>query len=399
MCSQRRLELYAFHLRKYKNILLVWVITGACFAVIKFLIGKYNNYKIFKYVYYHAIDGFSLYKEYPDQYGDNNHYGVLFGIIIAPFAMLPDISGIILWVVVNTVILFYAIRQLPLTHTQKAIVYWFSYCELMTAQSMQQFNISIAAFIILSFTLIEKKKDFWAACVIVLGAFVKIYPIVGLAFFFFSRHKIRFILSCVFWGLLFLFIPVLYTPGYEYMISQYKEWFTALQSKNIKNMFAISQNISLLGVVRKLSGNPYYSDLWLIIPGLFLFFLPYLRISQYKNLRFRLMLLANVLLFTVLFSTGSEGSGYIIAMIGVAIWYVCSPSKSKRYKKWLFIATLVIVGLSTTELVPPYIRREIVWPYVTKAWPCILVWLTICREMIFLDFRVMAHSGNYGRSG
>jgi hypothetical protein len=365
---------------------LVWVITGACFAIIKFLIGKYNNYNIFKYVYWHAIDGLSLYKEYPDLYGDNNHYGVLFGIIIAPFAMLPDILGIILWVVVNTVILFYAIRQLPLTHTQKVIVYWFSYCELMTAQSMQQFNISIAAFIILSFALIEKKKDFWAAFVIVLGAFVKIYPIVGLAFFFFSKHKLRFILSCVFWGLLFLFIPVLYTPGYEYVISQYKEWFAVLQSKNIKNMFALSQNVSLLGVVRKLSGNPYYSDLWLIIPGLFLFFLPYLRISQYKNLRFRLMLLANVLLFTVLFSTGSEASGYIIAMIGVAIWYICSPSTNKKYNKWLFIVTLVIVGLSTTELVPPYIRHEIIRPYVTKAWPCILVWLTICYEMIFLNF-------------
>jgi hypothetical protein len=332
------------------------------------------------------MEGVSLYKEYPDLYGDNNHYGILFGIIIAPFAMLPDVIGIVLWVVVNTVILFYAIRQLSLSHTQKVIVYWFSYCELMTAQAMQQFNISVAAIILLSFALIEKKKDFWAACVIVLGAFVKIYPIVGLAFFFFSKQKLRFILSCVFWGLLFLFVPLLYTPGYEYVISQYKEWFVTLQSKNIKNMFAPSQNISLLGVVRKLSGNPYYSDLWLIIPSLFLFFLPYLRISQYKNLRFRLMLLANVLLFTVLFSTGSEASGYIIAMIGVAIWYTCSPSGNKKYNKWLFIITLVIVGLSSTELVPPCIRYGIVRPYVTKAWPCILVWLTICYEMIFLDF-------------
>ena len=34
------------------------------------------------------------------------------------------------------------------------------------------------------------------------------------------------------------------------------------------NMFADPQNISLLGVVRKISRNPDYSDMWLIIPGL-----------------------------------------------------------------------------------------------------------------------------------
>ncbi len=102
-------------------------------------------------------------------------------------------------------------------------------------------------------------------------------------------------------------------------------------------MFAISQNISLLGIVRKLTGCSLYSDLWLIIPGLILFFIPYFRIQQYKYLRFRLMLLANVLLYVVLFSTGSEASGYITLMIGVAIWYICSPSVHKRYNRYLFL--------------------------------------------------------------
>ena len=98
------------------------------------------------------------------------------------------------------------------------------------------------------------------------------------------------------------------------------------------------------------------------------------------------MLLANVLLFVVLFSTGSEASGYIIAMIGVAIWYICSVSPHKKYTYWLWIATLVIVGLSTTELVPSIVRNGLIRPYVIKAWPCIVVWLTICYEMCFLDF-------------
>ena len=141
-----------------------------------------------------------------------------------------------------------------------------------------------------------------------LGTFIKIYPIVGLAFFFFSRQKVRLLVSCLFWGLVCFVIPVLYTPGFEYVISQYIDWFERLKVKNMLNMFADPQNISLLGVVRKISGNAEYSDMWLIIPGLILFCIPYLRISQYKYPAFRFMLLANVLLFVVLFSTGMHSA-------------------------------------------------------------------------------------------
>ena len=119
-------------------------------------------------------------------------------------------------------------------------------------------------------------------------------------------------------------------------------------------MFAISQNVSLLGLVRRVSGNPDYSDLWLIVPGLILFFIPYLRIRQYKSLSFRFLLLANVLLFTVLFSSGSEASSYVTAMLGVGIWYVNSPASNKKLNYWLLILTIIVVAISTTELTPPF---------------------------------------------
>ncbi|WP_099464709.1 glycosyltransferase family 87 protein [Parabacteroides provencensis] len=373
-------------LRQESTLFWIWTASAVLFAAAKLLIGKYNNYKIFENVFHHAVNGLPLYLEYPAEYYDVNHYGPFFSLVIAPFTLLPDWLGMVFWIVANTMFLFYAIRQLPLTHNQRIFIYWYSLCELMTAQGMQQYNISVAAFIILAYAFIKQKKDFWAACAIMFGAFIKIYPIAGLAFFFFSRHKTKFILSCFFWAALFLTIPMLYAPGPDYILSQYIQWFERLGVKNELNMFAKSQNISLLGIVRKLSGNASYSDLCLIIPGLVLFFIPYLRISQYKHLNFQLMLLANVLLFVVLFSTGSEASGYISAMIGVALWYLASPSPHRTYNRWLMIATLIIVGLSTTELVPPFIRHNFIVPYVIKAWPCTVVWLTIGYEMICLDF-------------
>lgn len=384
--QRNAIAIWQARLKNPRTLLSVWVFTALIFAVVKLVIGKYNNFKIFRHVFWHAIDGQTLYGPYPE-YCDSNFYGILFSAVIAPFSLLPVWLGMILWVIANTVLLFYAIKQLPLTNNQKFFIYGYAYIELMTAQGVQQFNIAIAAFIILSFTFIQQKKDFLAAGVIVAGTLIKIYPIVGLAFLFFSKQKFKFILYCLLWAAIWFAIPILYTPGWDYVISQYVDWFRELAGKNSMNLFAVSQNISLLGVVRKISGNPDYNDLWLVVPGLILILLPYLRISQYKHLKFRLMLLANVLIFTVLFSTGSEASGYILVMVGIALWYMASPSPHQKYNYILLIVAFVIVGLSTTELTPAFIRKGFVSPYVLKAWPCILVWLTICYEMCFCDFK------------
>lgn len=371
--------------RKESTLLYVWLATAIVSALAKLAIGKYNNYKIFEGVYNHAFEGLTLYGPYPEEYGDMNHYGIIFSFIIAPFACLPEWIGMIMWVLANTLLLFYAVRQLPLSQSQRVCIYWVAYIELMTAQLAQQFNISVAAFAILAFVFIEKKKDFWAAFVILLGTFVKIYSIAGLAFFLFSKQKIKLVLSCLFWAALFLVLPAL-CFGTDYMIEQYQQWAAALEVKNLKNMFALSQNVSLVGLVRKVSGSPDYSDLWIIAPGILLFCLPYLRIQQYKHLAFRMMLLANVLLFIVLFSSGSEASSYVSAMLGVGIWYVCSPDENKKFNRWLLIATIILVAISTTELVPAFIRNTFIRPYVTKSWLCIVVWFKLCYEMIWLDF-------------
>ena len=125
---------------------------------------------------------------------------------------------------------------------------------------MQQFNIAIAAIIIASYALIEKERDFWAAFLIVLGTFVKLYGIIGLAFFFFSRHKGKFVLSLLFWGVV-LFVAPMIISSPVYVVSQYHEWFVCLVEKNGENLASVAQNISALGMVRRVLGNPEYSDL------------------------------------------------------------------------------------------------------------------------------------------
>ncbi|MBO5186895.1 MAG: DUF2029 domain-containing protein [Prevotella sp.] len=361
----------------------LWLLLPVISGLLK--INKCNNFLIFKGVFWHTWHGLPLYEHYPAEYFDLNHYGPLFSLVIAPFAVLPHPAGLILWLVVMSVLLYYAVGRLELSWGKLVFIYWFCAHELLTALFMSQFNIAIAAIVIASFCCVQRERDATATFLIVLGTFVKLYGIVGLAFFFFSRHKTRFILSFVGWSLLLFVLPMAISSP-DYIIEQYKEWALCLGEKNSENLLSGGQNISLLGLVRKLTGCLSYSDLWLIVPGLVAFAMPYLRISQYRNLAFRHAFLASVLLFVVLFSTGSESSSYIIALLGAAIWYVSAPWKRGSADLWLMVFAFILTSMSPSDLFPAFIRKTYVQPYALKALPCVLIWLKLVYEMMTRDY-------------
>lgn len=369
----------------YRTLFGLWLLLPVIAALLK--IHSHNNFLIFRGVFQHAWNQLPLYTEYPAEYFDTNHYGPFFSLVIAPFALpaLPVWLGLLLWLVVLSMSLFWATRYLPMEKRKKIFVYWFCAHELLTALFMSQFNIAIAAIIIATFYCIEKEKDGWATLFIMIGTFVKLYGIVGLAFFFFSKHKVKFILSFIFWAIVCFVAPMLISSP-DYVLSQYGDWYTSLTEKNNLNMFSQGQNVSFLGLVRKISGCASYSDLWLIIPGLTLFALPYLRLKQYKNPAFRYALLSSVLMFVVLFSTGSESSTYIIAFMGVAIWYVTAPWERTRWDIGLMIFAFILTSMSPSDLFPAFLRKEYVHPYALKALPCVIIWLKLCYEILTKDY-------------
>lgn len=370
-------------LRDYRTLLGLWLLLGVVSALAK--LHSCNNFLIFRGVFWHTWHQQPLYAEYPAEYWDVNHYGPLFSLVFAPFAVVPVWVGMLLWCVGLSVFLYGAVRRSDMTKRQQIFIFWFCAHELLTALFMQQFNIAIAAIILLAFFLIEQERDTEAAFFIVLGTLVKLYGIVGLAFFFFSKHKMRFVLSLLGWGVVLFAAPMLISSP-DYVVSQYSEWFECLMGKNDENLDSIAQNISLLGMVRRISGIMTYSDLWLIIPGLALFGIPYLRLSQYKNVAFRQTLLASVLMFVVLFSTGSESSGYIIPFVGIVIWYTAAPWQRTGWDVALLVFAFVLSSLSPSDLFPAYIRKEWVQPYALKALPVTLIWLKLCYEMYTRDY-------------
>lgn len=370
-----------------KYIFGIYIIVSILSAVAKYRGGpeKYNNYMIFKNVFTNTLQQKNIYLLYPDVHFDSNHYGVFFSLLIAPFAILPDWLGIVLWNVANTLIFIFAIHKLPFSTAKKAFFAWLCLQEFITAAVSLQFNIALTGLLMLSATSIYERKETQSAISIMIGFFVKLYGIAGLSAFFFVKNKVKFIFALLAFGVFFLILPMLLSSAH-FGIQSYADWFQSLSEKNLSNqVLGNRQDYSLMGIVRRVLGNAEISNLVFLVPGILVFALPYLRIKQYKNLSFQLMILASTLLFIVLFSSGSESPTYIIAVAGVMIWFIMQKKKSPLVIG-LLIFVIILTCFSFSDLFPKFIKENYIMKYSLKALPCCIVWFRVIYELMTKDF-------------
>lgn len=365
----------------------VYLIIAVVTAISKFLRGPQaiNNYLIFKNVFYNTLEQKNLYLQYPERYFDMNHYGVFFSLLIAPFAMMPDWLGISLWNIANTAIFLFAIYKLPFSDAKKALFALFCLQEYITAAISLQFNIALVGLLMLSAIYIYENKEVKSASAIVIGIFVKLYGIVGLSQFFFIKNKFKFILSGIIVAVICLLIPMIYSTP-QFVLQSYADWSHSLISKNNDNqVLGNMQDISLMGFVRRILGDASISNFSFLALGLPLFALPYIRIKQYKNYAFQLMILASTLLFLVLFSSGSESPTYIIAVAGVMIWFFLQKERTPLVLGML-IFVIILTCFSPSDLFPKSVKVNYIIKYSLKAVPCIVVWFRIIYELMTRDF-------------
>jgi Glycosyltransferase family 87 len=370
-----------------KYIFGVYLIISVVTAISKYLRGDYaiNNYLIFKNVFFNTINQKNLFIHYPDLYFDLNHYGIFFSALIAPFAIMPDWLGISLWNVANTFIFIYGIYKLPFSDAKKALFGLFCLQEYITAALSLQFNVALTGLLLLSAVYIYERKEVKSATSILIGVFVKIYGIVGLSQFFFIKNKMKFILSGLVIALIFFVLPMAYSSP-KFVIQCYADWFHSIVEKNNENqVLGNMQDISLMGFFRRILGDASISNLVFLAFGLPLFGAPYIRIKQYKNYAFQLMILASTLLFLVLFSSSSESPTYIIAVVGVLIWFFLQKERTP-FIIGLLVFVIIFTCFSTSDLFPKFVKENYIIKYSLKAVPCIVVWLRVIYELLTKDF-------------
>lgn len=370
-----------------KYIYGIYLVVSVVSALSKYFRGPQacNNYYIFKNVFLNSLKQRNLFLEYPDLFFDCNHYGVFFGVIIAPFAFLPDWLGMPLWNLANAAVLVFAFSKLPISEAKKSFLAWLCLQEFITAAVSLQFNVALTGLLILSAVFIYEKKETKSAIAILIGFFVKLYGIAGLSSFFFIKNKSKFILSFILIGILFLILPMMYSSCH-FGLQCYADWFHSLTEKNMSNqVLGNRQDYSLMGIVRRVLGKADISNFVFLIPGVLVFALPYLRIKQYKFLPFQLLILVSTLLFIVLFSSSSESPTYIIAVSGVMIWFIIQKDRTP-FVWFLLVFVMILTCFSFSDIFPKYVKENYIVKYSLKALPCCFVWFRVIFELLTKNF-------------
>jgi len=347
-----------------------------------------NNYLIYKNVFWHTFQEKNLYNLYPAEYFDKNHYGPLFAILIAPFAILPNYIGIMLWGMVNVSLLFYGVGKLPISFWGKNIILLISLIETLTAIQNLQFNPMLCSWIILSYVAIKNNQIRLAAFLIVTGTLIKLYGVVALPFIFFTKDYKKLIGYLILWTIILFCLPM-FISSTEFIYQSYIDWFHVLVEKNSENVNSYlnenMQDISVMGFVKRATSFHHLANFYFIIPAGILMLLPLYRFSKWDNTNFQLTYLAQLLIGLVIFSTSAESPTYVIAVVGFSIWYVLHAPKPALYIYVLLILVLILTVFSPTDLFPNLLQAIVV-KFALKALPCFLAWLFISYNLLFNSF-------------
>lgn len=369
----------------YKTLIIIYLIFAIAASTISLGIGsrfssvdgmeykRYNNYVIFESSYSHLVEGRNLYDYHPDHHYDLYKYSPSFSVFFGVFHALPDWLGLSLWNILNALILLMAVYYLPLFNShQKGLILLISVVELMTSLQNNQSNGLMVGLMLFSFGFMERDKPFWGTLFMVLSVYVKLFSLVGFVLFLFYPKKWKTALYSLIWAAVILAIPLLYIPWeqYEYLLCSYLNMLGQDHSA--------SYGFSVMGWL-----NSWFCvDMNKFIPlilGTLLLLIPYLKLSAYKSIVFRYLSLSSVLIWVIIFNHKAESPTFIIAAVGVAIWFVMSPKNGLNIT--LFILFFVFSSLAPTDVFPVYVRHHVFEPYVVKAVPCILIWVKISWEL------------------
>lgn len=333
----------------------------------------YNNYIIFKSSFWHLLQWEDLYAAYPQLHFDYFKYSPSFAVLFSPFAVLPDYLGLSLWNLFNLGLLFFALYQLPQLNSKwVAIILLLSVFELITTTQNEQSNSMMLALFLLTFSSLEKRHMFLAALCIAIAIFTKLYAVVGLCLFLMYPDKGKqFVYVLI--ALVFIFLIPLILVDWNQLMFQYQSWFSLLGREH-DQIFGIS----LMGVLHSWFGYSQHKAIPVLF-GVGVFCLSFFQYKKWRSYQFRLLILCSVLIWVVIFNHRAESASYIIAYLGICLWFWLNPS-GMWHKTWMLLA-FILISLSPTDLFPRYLREHWVQPYALKAFPAIIVWLSIQYDL------------------
>lgn len=329
-----------------------------------------NNFEIFRTAWLDLLAGRDLYAPSP-RHTDLFKYTPSFALLFAPFAVVPFGVGVFLWNAANAGALYWSLGRV-LEPEQALAARTLVFLDTVGAMQNVQSNALVAGLMVLAFADLERRREFRAALAVACGTLIKIFPIVAAVFAIFRPWRVpRFTLfSLVIAAVLFAAPLAVLSPSE--LADQYRSWMA------VQRVDALTRGFSVMEQLHIWFGVDWPN--WPVqLAGIVVFLAPLVRISFWGQPRFRLFYLASVLMFCVLFNHKAESPTFVVAVTGVAIWFVTS---ARDRLAWAVLALVIVVTvLSSSDLMPKALQRDLFDPYRLKTIPVLLAWLLTQMEL------------------
>ena len=358
--------------RPRRLMLALYVASAALVTVQQAMLGHSNNLSIFRSASLNLLAGRDLYAAHPEQHLDFYKYSPTFALLFAPLAYLPFALAFLCWSLLNGLLLWYALDRL-LPERQATIALALLYLEVLLALQYGQSNALVAALMILGFVAFEGRRQLGAALSITVGAAVKLFPLAGLSLAALYPRRLRFGAIAV--GVLAaaVVLPLVVIPPAD-LLAQYRSWH-AIEAKD-----TLLRGYSLMHYVHSWLGVNWPN--WpQQAAGTALLLLPLaLRSDRWEALEFRRLFLCSLLVYSVLFNHASESPSFVVAYAGIVIWYVSSPPSPLRTA--VMALTLLVMVVHDVDVVPRWVKYDILVPYRIKGIPGLVAWFVMQWELL-----------------
>ncbi len=313
-----------------------------------------------------------MYALHPREHADLFKYSPTFALAFAPLRALSYAPSLFIWNLLNVLLIYVGLR-LVLAPGERLAAVQLTAIGLVTTLDGTQSNGLVAATMLLAFAAFERKRLGLAAAAIASGIMIKIFPAAALALAAPRRDRTHFtaIFSAVF--IMMIAAPLLVTPPGT-LIDQYRSWY-AMGSAD-----ALDRGASVMRLLHLAFG--YDGPNWPVqLVGTALLLLPLVR-GQWSDARHRKLFLASLLVYSVIFNHKAEQPSFVIALVGVAVWYALRPRS---------LARDVLAGAVIIATVPMLIAVAIPWlpggilpALLMTSAACAAVWLGIQAELLDL---------------
>ena len=322
---------------------------------------SYNNFQIFSYGSVDFWNGIN-------PYSDWNHlsilgkpldlflYGPLFSVLFTPFTLLPGWLGVICWNIFTYTLFFFSVFTLPdkFSFVKKKFIFFFTILLLFATLLSVQFNPVVASLFLFSFTLLEKKKVFWAILLILMSGFIKVYGIFQLAMLLFYPGFWKNVLYCILIGVILILLPLVHIPANE-LVSYYQSWIVAVtRHSDALRFYSIYRPICLFSK----SIEPFMGIISIGVLFVILSF-TLLKIRSFKeSLAYRAQFLGIIMSWAILFGLSSERHTYVIAMVGYSIWYLSIiPTQLDKVLLWL---NFILLAIFPIDIICPWVISNLI---------------------------------------